>query len=163
MLLRLERIADWSRPLVRRPLARTAMTLYWPDEDCTIRDRVGREMREFLARYRALPRRAEAGSILAQMTNRRPDPEGAARVLEADHPDIAARIRAEADEQWYRTMDGLLAEASIAEAPSLPPAAAARLLGTVGGVLVADHFISEALADEALRQHVVRGLCEAFA
>lgn len=138
------------------------MTLQWADEDTEYRRQARAELDAFMARYCTLSARVSAGERLAGAGKRRPDGETAARMLEGDHPDIAVHIRAEADEPCLRTTDGLLAEAAIDVALTLPPVEAVRRLGAVGGSPVADRLIADAFARGRLLAHVLSGLREAF-
>ncbi|SCZ68556.1 hypothetical protein SAMN04488118_10817 [Epibacterium ulvae] len=139
------------------------MTLHWPDEDIDRSNRVRVEMEHFLSEYRSLSQRLEAGRCLNDVATSRRDPETDATAVEPISPDLAARIRQEDSGSWLRIGDGLRAEVALAEAADLPPVDAAHRLGLDCSTPVGKQLVVEALVNATFRDHIVEGLCTAFA
>lgn len=139
------------------------MMLRWPNEDVGLLSRHTSEMDRFLANYRTLTQRLEAGRRLHGIAVNSGDPEAEATALEPDHPVLAARVRLEADDPWLLTSSALRAEAALADAAELPPVESVRRLGMASDDPVGARVIADALGDAALRRHVVEGLRAAFA
>lgn len=136
------------------------MTLSWPNETHH-RQRAKTELETFLAGYYLLPNRLEAGKILANMAESYPSTAASSERLEDAYPKMAARLRVEED-SGLRTIDGLLAEATIDSASHLDPIVVVRQLGALCGRPVSRALITDALRDKDLCETVTSGLCRAF-
>lgn len=140
------------------------MRLHWPDERVEQYSHYQRSLEAFMLDYRDIKDRVGAVRCLSNVIDEgRLDAEGAALVLENHYPEISARIRSEAAQEWLRTFDGLRAEVAIAESESLSDEEAAIRLGNASRTPLGKRLISEALADATLRSRVVQGVRVLFA
>lgn len=138
------------------------MTHHWPDENIEEPSKVKSEINQFLADFRRLPQRIEAGRRLHSITVNTAAAEAQATALEPDYPHLAARIRLEAESSSLLTSNALRAEAALADAATSPLASTLQRLGLASEDPVGQRLVADALLDESLRSRVVEELRATF-